>query len=223
VSLPGHRRRSVGPTAASKTLHFLRPEAALPWDAQIAGHFPGGRGRDGYLAHLHQSRTWAKNLVAEAAGDGLSAAGSVSRSAVPTLRWPSSSTSTFIRRSPVAEPSNERGWPAGSHHRPQIEPARPARPHPGLAPPLLRGSDRAARLGPSTTGQPVLACRSGRQLTALILPHQHTGTADKRLQAGVRGAPGGPSPPQLWGAYSGIFEGIPAISPASMSRSFGVG
>ena len=71
VSLPGRRRRRVGPTAASKTLHFLRPEAALPWDAQIAGRFAAGRGRDGYLAHLDRSRTWARTIVAEAARNGI--------------------------------------------------------------------------------------------------------------------------------------------------------
>lgn len=72
ISLPGAaRRRSIGPTAASKLLYFLRPEAALPWDAQIAGRFGTGRGRDGFLAHLDRSRSWARALVTEAKKEGL--------------------------------------------------------------------------------------------------------------------------------------------------------
>ncbi|MEU4832222.1 hypothetical protein [Streptosporangium sp. NPDC023615] len=63
---PGARPRSLGPTAATKLLHALRPEALMPWDAAIADALHGSRTADAYRAHLRLGREWARRLLAEA-------------------------------------------------------------------------------------------------------------------------------------------------------------
>ncbi len=65
----GPRRRSVGPTAATKLLHALRPAALMPWDEAIARALHGGRSGAAYLAHQRLGRDWARSLLAEAAMD----------------------------------------------------------------------------------------------------------------------------------------------------------
>lgn len=62
---PGARPRSLGPTAATKMLHALRPEALMPWDAAIADALHGSRTADSYRAHLRLGREWARRLLAE--------------------------------------------------------------------------------------------------------------------------------------------------------------
>ncbi|MGC5010560.1 hypothetical protein ACLQ2R_07325 [Streptosporangium sp. DT93] len=63
---PGARPRSLGPTAASKTLHALRPRTLMPWDAAIADALHGSRTAGAYRAHLRTGREWARRLLAEA-------------------------------------------------------------------------------------------------------------------------------------------------------------
>lgn len=63
---PGARPRSLGPTAATKMLHALRPRALMPWDAAIADALHGARSADAYRAHLRLGREWARRLLAEA-------------------------------------------------------------------------------------------------------------------------------------------------------------
>lgn len=63
---PGARPRSLGPTAATKMLHALRPEALMPWDAAIADALHGSRTADAYRAHLRMGRDWARHLLREA-------------------------------------------------------------------------------------------------------------------------------------------------------------
>ncbi|MFF3437248.1 hypothetical protein [Streptosporangium sp. NPDC002721] len=62
---PGPRPRSLGPTAASKMLHALRPRALMPWDAAIADALHGARTADAYRAHLRAGREWARRLLSE--------------------------------------------------------------------------------------------------------------------------------------------------------------
>ena len=40
-AVPGRRPRSLGPTAAAKMLHALRPDALMPWDRAIAQRLHG--------------------------------------------------------------------------------------------------------------------------------------------------------------------------------------
>lgn len=62
VGRPGRARR-LGPTAASKALHMLRPRSLMPWDAAIAERLHGGRGPAEYVAHQRLGRDWAKELL----------------------------------------------------------------------------------------------------------------------------------------------------------------
>lgn len=64
VGVPG-RPRSLGPTAASKLLHGLRPAAFMPWDEEIAGRLHGARDAAAFMAHQRLGRTWARQLLAE--------------------------------------------------------------------------------------------------------------------------------------------------------------
>jgi hypothetical protein len=64
VGRPG-RPRSLGPTAASKALHMLRPSALMPWDEAIARRLHGGRGPAAFVAHQRLGRTWARGLLEE--------------------------------------------------------------------------------------------------------------------------------------------------------------
>lgn len=61
--------RRLGPTAASKMLYALRPEALLPWDDAIATHLHGARDARAYAGHLRLGRDWGLRLLAEAAMD----------------------------------------------------------------------------------------------------------------------------------------------------------
>lgn len=62
---PGTRPRRLGPTAATKLLHALRPDALMPWDAAIADALHGARTAAAYRAHLRLGREWAQRLLAE--------------------------------------------------------------------------------------------------------------------------------------------------------------
>ncbi|TDB81044.1 hypothetical protein E1091_19085 [Micromonospora fluostatini] len=66
---PGPRRRTLGPTAASKLLYAVRPAALPPWDDAIARALHGCRDADAYGAHLRLTRSWALRLLAEAGTD----------------------------------------------------------------------------------------------------------------------------------------------------------
>ncbi|MEV0405012.1 hypothetical protein [Actinoallomurus sp. NPDC050550] len=63
------RPRALGPTAASKLLHALRPKALMPWDEAIADHLHGARDAAAYTAHQRLGRAWATGLLAEAGVD----------------------------------------------------------------------------------------------------------------------------------------------------------
>jgi hypothetical protein len=65
----GRAARSLGPTAASKLLHALRPGSLMPWDVAIAGHLHGGRDASAYARHQRLGRCWARRILAEAGCD----------------------------------------------------------------------------------------------------------------------------------------------------------
>ena len=65
-AVPGRRPRSLGPTAAAKMLHALRPDALMPWDRAIAQRLHGSRDAAAYAAHQRLGRRWARQLMAEA-------------------------------------------------------------------------------------------------------------------------------------------------------------
>ncbi|MFI6661128.1 hypothetical protein ACIBL8_36930 [Streptomyces sp. NPDC050523] len=60
------RVRTLGPTAAAKALHALRPHTLMPWDEAIAGHLHGARDGAAYVAHQRLGRDWAAGLLTEA-------------------------------------------------------------------------------------------------------------------------------------------------------------
>ncbi|MEU5694666.1 hypothetical protein [Actinosynnema sp. NPDC020468] len=57
--------RTLGPTAASKLLFALRPNALMPWDNLIAQRLHGARDGAAYTRHLTTGRTWARAVLAE--------------------------------------------------------------------------------------------------------------------------------------------------------------
>lgn len=63
--------RSVGPTATSKALYFLRPQTVPPWDAAVAKGTVGGTSRDHFAAHLATGRAWARDVLDEAERAGV--------------------------------------------------------------------------------------------------------------------------------------------------------
>lgn len=63
---PAGRVRTLGPTAAAKALHALRPHTLMPWDEAIAGHLHGARDGSAYAAHQRLGRDWAARLLTEA-------------------------------------------------------------------------------------------------------------------------------------------------------------
>src|SRR5258706_14130093 len=65
------RIRSLAPTASSKLLWVLRPQTACPWDVAIAK--AGGQGTEmaGYANHLRKARAWSRQIMAEAAAQGI--------------------------------------------------------------------------------------------------------------------------------------------------------
>jgi hypothetical protein len=65
-------RRHVGPTAAAKLLHALRPNGIVPWDATIATQLHGARDGAAFAAHQRLARRWARALVN---GSGVGEAG----------------------------------------------------------------------------------------------------------------------------------------------------
>jgi hypothetical protein len=56
-------RRTLGATAAAKTLYVLLPRTVMPWDEAIAARLHGGRDRDAFAAHLALGRRWAGALL----------------------------------------------------------------------------------------------------------------------------------------------------------------
>lgn len=67
---PAPRPRPLGPTAAAKLLHALRPQAVMPWDAAIAQALHGRR-RDGasFAGHQKLGRDWGRAVLTEAGTD----------------------------------------------------------------------------------------------------------------------------------------------------------
>jgi hypothetical protein len=63
---PGGGPRRLGPTAAAKAVHALRPRAVVPWDAAIAARLHGATTADAFAAHQRLARSWAVALLAEA-------------------------------------------------------------------------------------------------------------------------------------------------------------
>ncbi len=59
------RRRTIGPTAASKTLFAIRPTAVTAWDRSIARFLYGSPSREAFAAHLQKARTCARALLLE--------------------------------------------------------------------------------------------------------------------------------------------------------------
>ena len=84
-------RTSFGPTATSKVLYFIRPNAVTAWDEQIAGHVGCDRSAQGFLAHLVECRGWATRIVAEARDAGI-----LERDVGPELGRPDSSVAKLI-------------------------------------------------------------------------------------------------------------------------------
>jgi hypothetical protein len=64
----GRRPRPLGPTAASKLLHALRPYAVMPWDAAIAAALHRTRDGSAFAAHQRLGRAWGRAVLAEAGG-----------------------------------------------------------------------------------------------------------------------------------------------------------
>jgi hypothetical protein len=64
------RERSFAPTATSKNLYFLRPNAVTAWDKKISQRL-SKRGPGAFETHLLECRSWARALVAEAAARGI--------------------------------------------------------------------------------------------------------------------------------------------------------
>ncbi|MBD0743143.1 MmcQ/YjbR family DNA-binding protein [Streptomyces sp. CBMA152] len=61
----GRAARSLGPTAAAKTLYALRPEAIMAWDAAIAERLHGARDAAAFTRHLTLGRNWARDVLSE--------------------------------------------------------------------------------------------------------------------------------------------------------------
>lgn len=61
----GRPRRTLGPTAAAKTLYALRPRAIMPWDAAIAARVHRARDGAAFGRHLRLGRAWAAAVIAE--------------------------------------------------------------------------------------------------------------------------------------------------------------
>lgn len=68
VGTPG-RPRSLGPTAAAKTLYRLRPRTFMPWDDAIANSLHGARDAAAFMAHQSLGRSWARRLLDESGLD----------------------------------------------------------------------------------------------------------------------------------------------------------
>lgn len=56
------RPRTLGPTAASKTLYAFRPRALMPWDDAIASKLHGARDAAAFAAHQRLGRVWATDI-----------------------------------------------------------------------------------------------------------------------------------------------------------------
>lgn len=66
VAVTGRRVfRTMGPTAASKSLYALMPRTVMPWDAAIAHGLHGGRDGAAFVRHLESGRHWANQILAE--------------------------------------------------------------------------------------------------------------------------------------------------------------
>jgi hypothetical protein len=61
--------RSMGPTAAAKTLYALRPRSVMHWDLAIAAHLHGARDGAAFARHLALGRDWANSLLRESGLD----------------------------------------------------------------------------------------------------------------------------------------------------------
>lgn len=78
VGTPG-RLRSLGSTAASKTLYRLRPRTFMPWDDAIANSLHGARDAEAFMAHQSLGRSWARRLLDESRLDERALAASLGR------------------------------------------------------------------------------------------------------------------------------------------------
>ncbi len=86
VRLPvsaGRTVRSLGPTAAAKTLYALRPEAIMAWDAAIAERLHGIRDAAAFTRHLLLGRDWARAVLDETGAAEATLPGLVGRPEVP--------------------------------------------------------------------------------------------------------------------------------------------
>jgi hypothetical protein len=63
------KSRSLGPTAAAKTLYALRPQSVMPWDLAIAARLHGARDGTAFTSHLALGRQWANSLLEESGLD----------------------------------------------------------------------------------------------------------------------------------------------------------
>lgn len=78
----GPRPRSLGPTAAAKTLYALRPHTVMPWDAAIATELYGTRDGAAFARHLRTGRAWARAVLAESGTDADALVADLGRPAV---------------------------------------------------------------------------------------------------------------------------------------------
>lgn len=63
ATVGGRAAGRLGPTAAAKMMHALRPRTLMPWDAAIARRLHGARDGAAYAAHQRTGREWARRLL----------------------------------------------------------------------------------------------------------------------------------------------------------------
>jgi hypothetical protein len=66
--------RTIGATASSKILYFVRPLSITAWDDRISGHVGCDRTAEGFLAHLQTCQQWSHDVLQVAMIEGISEA-----------------------------------------------------------------------------------------------------------------------------------------------------
>jgi len=79
----GKGGRTLGPTAAAKTLYAVHPAGVMPWDAAIAAWLHGARDGAAFAAHLRLGRQWAHTVLNAAGVDEHALPALTGRAAVP--------------------------------------------------------------------------------------------------------------------------------------------
>jgi hypothetical protein len=79
----GNGGRTLGPTAAAKTLYAVHPAGVMPWDAAIAARLHGARNSAAFAAHLRLGRDWAIALLDATGADEYTIPTLAGRASVP--------------------------------------------------------------------------------------------------------------------------------------------